>query len=44
MKRDDCINIVNKLLEWKLITEIQAEKIIKKRDKLYKEVSAEVSR
>lgn len=32
MNRDECINIVNKLAEFKLITENQAKKIVSKRD------------
>ena len=35
MIRSNCINVVNKLLEWELITESHAKRILQRYDKLY---------
>ena len=39
MNRTNCINMVNKLFEFNLITEKQRQKIIRKRDKIEREKS-----
>jgi len=35
VNRLECINIVNKLIDFKLITRVQGDKMMEKRDKLY---------
>lgn len=39
MNRFECINLVNKLIEFNLITENQRIKIIEKRDRLAKKLT-----